>query len=279
MMEGSRDPTAKTQFIQTGTKICAETVPGMGLGNRMKCLLSVMRICQLSGATFGLLWSKDRSVPCGFEDLFDMPVEKLDAPVGDVVYRTWRLWVAPDEIPAGWARAYPSDDVQGRAIDLEYERIPQNVRAAYLPHFMRLQPRTEIVRRAQQSVSGHFVAVHVRDGNDWSAWGRGVPLENFFTAMDHRPPQTRFFVSAHTPRTVQMICDRYPGRISHQADKVYAGDIPRRMQDALTDLLCLAGGTELIGTFGSTFSEMAWWFGGCRQKVEILRGDMGSFKV
>jgi hypothetical protein len=120
--------------------------------------------------------------------------------------------------------------------------------------------------------------VHVREGTDWEKWGRGVRLEDFFTAMDRHPPRTTFFVSAHTSETVAKLAGRYPGRIIHQADKDYDGRTVKRIEDALVDLICLARGTELIGTFASTFTEMAWWLGGCQQRVTIIEGDRSQFR-
>jgi hypothetical protein len=259
-------------------KICVVIVPGMGLCNRLKGLLTVMRKAAITGNTFGLLWPTDAGVSCQFEDLFDMPVERMDSPGSESTHITWRFWVGKNEIPAGWAQAYPSEDVDGRAIDFEYERIPQGVRAAYLEQLMHLRPKVEILRRAQKTATGKFVSVHIRDGEDWNAWGRGVPLENFFSAMDRCPKETRFFVSAHTLETVERICDRYPGRVMFQEGKEYSGQTVRRMQDALADLLCLSGGDELIGTYGSTFTEMAWWFGCCTQRVTIVKGDQSKFR-
>jgi hypothetical protein len=39
---------------------------------------------------------------------------------------------------------------------------------------------------------------------------------------------------------------------------------------AFVDMLCLSRGDVLIGSYLSTFTECAWWLGGCRQEVVIL---------
>jgi hypothetical protein len=258
--------------------ICVITVPEMGLCNRMKGVLSGMRLSQITGHTLGLMWPVGPSVTCQFEDLFDMQLEHLTSPDGCLPIQTWRFWVSKDEIPTGWAKAYPCPEFDGRAIDLEYNRIPQPVRAAYLQQIARLRPRQEIVQRAERITDGEFVSVHVRDGIDWKSWGRSVPLEGFFSAMDSLPQITRFFVSAQTPETLAILSDRYPGRVIQQEDKQSSSDGVRHMQNALVDLLCLSRGSELIGTFGSTFTEMAWWFGQCTQRVTIISGDQSGFR-
>jgi hypothetical protein len=103
-------------------------------------------------------------------------------------------------------------------------------------------------------------------------------MDIFFQAMDRYPPETRFFVSAHLPETITTLQQRYPGRILFQANKDYHEPTAKRIADAVVDLLCLARGTELIGSWGSTFTEMAWWFGHCRQNVMLVRGDLTHYK-
>ena len=259
-------------------KVCACSFPSMGLCNRLRSLLSAMRFAEKSGATLQLCWPVSPVVSCRFDELFTIRVEQADQPTGEARYFNWRLWVTPGELPAGWARAYPAQDVNGCAIDFEYERIPAALQQEYAALIAKLAPRAEIEQRAAKITDAPFVAVHVRDGSDWQAWGRATPLANFIAAMDRYPSETRFFVSAHTCATIDALQRRYPGRIISQPEKEYDEPTARRMQDTLVDLLCLARGTELIGTYGSTFSEMAWWLGGCSKRVTIVEGDRSRFK-
>jgi len=39
--------------------------------------------------------------------------------------------------------------------------------------------------------------------------------------------------------------------------------------DAFIDLLCLSKCETIVGTYASTFTEVAWWFGKCKPKVII----------
>ena len=39
--------------------------------------------------------------------------------------------------------------------------------------------------------------------------------------------------------------------------------------DAFIELLILSKCATIIGTYDSTFDEVAWWMGGCRSKVII----------
>ena len=54
--------------------------------------------------------------------------------------------------------------------------------------------------------------------------------------------------------------------------RTFPGDRKSRegIQDALIELLLLAENKSLKASYLSTFSEMAWWFGGCRARVEVI---------
>jgi hypothetical protein len=173
-------------------KICAGLQTGMGLNNRLRALLSTMRIAGQYNLPYCLYWPITPEVPCEFHTLFEMPVELVREMRGDVVYIGWRLWVNEDELPEGWAQAYPSQDVRGRAIDYEYNRIPPPIRHSYLTYIDRLMPQASLRDRVDALCKGPFVAVHIRNSRDWAEWGRFSPMDGFIQAMDRFPPDTRF---------------------------------------------------------------------------------------
>lgn len=196
-----------------------------------------------------------------------------------MAYSSWRLWVHESELPLGWAKAYPSPDVQGRAIDLEYDRIPQQIKAEYSCLLETLRPLPILLHQADSLVQEPCVSVHYRDGADWDAWGRSISITQFWPVMDAFPANTRFFVSTHTLASLNIMRERYGNRIIHNEGKEYTGPSGKRIQDALVDLLCLAKGSTLIGTYGSTFTEMAWWFGRCEQTVQIVGSRSPQWRV
>ena len=42
------------------------------------------------------------------------------------------------------------------------------------------------------------------------------------------------------------------------------------IQEDLIELYLLSKNKVLIGSFNSTYSEVAWWLGGCNEKITIL---------
>ena len=41
-------------------------------------------------------------------------------------------------------------------------------------------------------------------------------------------------------------------------------------QEGLIDLLLLSKTKHILGTYRSTFNELAWWLGECKPKIEII---------
>jgi len=54
----------------------------------------------------------------------------------------------------------------------------------------------------------------------------------------------------------------------HLAESGHNNDIQTNV-DAFIDLLLLSKCDIIVGTYASTFSEVAWWFSGCNAKVII----------
>ena len=103
-----------------------------------------MRLADCEAKTMRLYWPlTDIGGPFPhFFELFEAPeIEQvdLDEIQGDW-HDNWRLWVSEEDISENWAQAYPAQQVQGRAIDFEFDRIPITIRniligAKYILHY------------------------------------------------------------------------------------------------------------------------------------------------
>ena len=82
---------------------------------------------------------------------------------------------------------------------------------------------------------------------------------------------SNFYVTADTSLMVEKLKDRYGDRIIYRPTLVDLGyrNSKEGIVDAMIDLLLLSKNDVLIGTYMSTFTELAWWFNGCKSKVII----------
>jgi hypothetical protein len=248
-----------------------------GLCNRIKTVVSGMRLRE-EGQRKRLVirWPVDSDCGCAFTQLFDNPFEvALSVPRSDVP-DYWRLWIAGDEVPQGFASNYQADD--GRSIDLEYDRIPERLQRIYARHFGALSPVPAIRDRVDALAAGlptDAVGVHVRRGDFQRPYRPAQNDVQFFAAMDavlRDRPGARFVLATDSEETERLFVERYRTRIVRHPKSTRARDQAEAICDALVDLLLLGRCPHLIGTYSSTFSEVAWWMGGCRARVTMIGG-------
>jgi hypothetical protein len=264
---GASVPAAPDQTIYVDTR--------WGLCNRIKTVVSGMRLREeRRRPRLVIRWPVDGDCGCSFAELFGNPFEVAASIPRSDLRDHWRLWIAGDEVPAGFASNYAA--AEGRSIDLEYARIPERLRRLYARHFGALSPRPAIRGRVEElaaELPADTVGVHVRRG-DFRRPGR--PAQNdqqFFAAMDavlRDRPGARFLLATDSEETERLFVERYRARIVRHPKQTRARDCAPAIRDALVDLLLLARCSHLIGTYSSTFSEVAWWLGGCRAGVTMI---------
>ncbi len=264
-----------------------------GLANRLKCLISAMRLAERYSRTLLLYWPKDGFVNCRFADLFEnefMEIgrEELDKikeyKDSDKVYQivsTWRLLTLPqDDIPNNFSRVYPS--LTGKDIDCEYERIPFTVREQFLPYVRQLTPRREILEEVEEhskNFNDDTVSVSIRSWIECPPRQCLFDINNLYSVLD-KINCSDFFVSCDSEEILEKIVGRYGRRVMFHRKYTYKkGDTERdSMRAGLCDLLLLSRNRRLFLSYLSTFSEMAWWFGGCKAKTELIPPRYYLFK-
>ena len=116
---------------------------------------------------------------------------------------------------------------------------------------------------------GKTISVHVRSWHqDSKEWSRTFSLEKVYEALD-KEDGSIFFICCDSDEVLRKIRLRYGSRTISYPARTFAGDKGSRigMQDALIQLLLLSKNSRHIITPGSTYSEIAWWLGGCRASV------------
>jgi hypothetical protein len=258
-----------------------------GLCNRLKCLISAMRFAEKSSRTLILCWPKDKTFNCNFSELFqnsfiEMGTEELksltekhDLSEKYKIIHTWRLLPLPeDKLPDNFSRAPFS--APGENIDMEYDRIPLSLRDNYLIYVNRLLPsayvKSEVDKFTQAFLNGCDTSFNIRTWSELdcgrSRYFNDKAVYNIIDGISD--PQ--FFVSCDSHDLLRILINRYGDRILHYPERTFQGDRTsvEGIQDALIDLLVASKSSVLKLSYISTFSEMIWWFGGCKAKVEMI---------
>ena len=268
------------------TKIIVSN-PG-GIANRLKCLISMWRLSDKYNKKLYLHWVKNNRCGAEFEELFEnkfsmINKEELDKlPKEDyMISETWRFLTLPEEVPDNFAEAYPTK--RGNNIDCEFHRIPLEIRQKILHYLSQLVPVKEIkngVKWFEEKYDlSQMVGVHIRRGDflvGKEGLGKVSSDEKFVEKMESMlidNPSLKFFLCTDGPEVEDKFLKKFGGKIVIYPKMNRDRTSLECTQDGLVDLLLLSKTKHIVGTYRSTFNELAWWFGGCKAKVDIVIDD------
>ena len=240
-----------------------------GLGNRIKCIVSA----SLRERGAKIFWPKNNSIDCDFTTLFDNHSRVIhEIPSETEVITSWRLTGFPaDLLPLGFATYGDHSREESRRVDFEYNRIPASIKDLLLPQFKSLVPSKAVlaqIQRTQKKLSPGTVSVHVRSWFDSSTRAYKFSISEYYKIMDEFPG-CDFYIACDSTTIINKFNKRYPGRvIVHELtnDEKMHGN---QYQQALAEMCLLSKNKWLIASYGSTFSEVAWWLGGANAEVHV----------
>lgn len=238
----------------------------MGLCNRLRALVSLWRL----GQEFSLYEQKTLLFPGSFSDILTNKINYHPDPEGWVL--TWRLIMNEGEIDPEFAKVRPA----GKgipSIDLEYNRIPQNIKDLFIPYFKQLSFKPEILEDVEKIYKElnlkDFTAVHIREDFDWKTSGRESPLERYYKEIDKHLEDRMYFI-VHNKEILEQVKQKYGDRVVTLPNKSYQNRNPSDMIEWVKDLLILSKCKKMVAHGLSSFAETAWWLSGCKIEPYIL---------
>lgn len=277
------------------------SVTDSGIGNRLKSLLSVMRMTD----SYYIYWPKNRSTGASFSDLFenDIEVNKIFLS-NNLFYKNFDFFFARTHFSANLA-VFKEDHLRpdfasslydakkgkfskindGLSIDFAYERIPESIQTRYLRKIDVLTPvsyvRHEVDRFERDNFDQNTVGVQIRTWKDEARRQDMFCLSSLFREMDKLDGKN-FFLTGDDQNVLDQVMLRYPGRTFSYKKRVldfepgsYDSKSVEFSQDGLIDLLLLGRASSIVGSHLSSFVECAWWFGKCKANVRIVEPKVG----
>lgn len=129
------------------------------------------------------------------------------------------------------------------------------------------KPRPELMLRINELTSGfsnNTVGVHIRRGDNILAIAKNS-IDDFFCLMDRKimnNNDVNFYLATDSDEVRVLAIKRYGNRILHN-NSVLSRKSLEGMKDAVVDLWSLAGCEEILGSYNSSFSDMAISLKGC----------------
>lgn len=232
------------------------TISHAGIANRIKNILSAMSQSEIVCTPYDTINYIFPSI---------RKVDEIINPYED----SWRLYISADE--QKYTEKY-------KTVDLLYEETPKYFIDKYLKIIHKLQINPEILDYVNDFTSkwSSMVGVHIRS---WYCQKRRFHSNDIFEKeIDKLDSNQKFFFCSDNSDVQKYFVGKYGDRIitydrqlfnnPKLAESGHHDDI-QITTDAFIELLILSKCSTIIGTYDSTFDEVAWWFGGCKSKVII----------
>ena len=269
-------------------------VPQGGLANRMRSILSACQLARGIGSRLEVVWFKDKGLNAGFHDLF-LPVEaedfhlkdasgwdflRLQLPKGRNLHLTRLVQKSLFDVslyetcsPVAASPHELMSQLQGRqvywATCYAHQAYPADMAAGMF------QPLPSIARKVEQytaQLGPNSMGVHIRRTDNAQAIEYS-PLRLFFDRIDQflaGQPGGRIFLATDDQDTKKALRQRYGEQLvcapQPASRKTLSGVV-----DGLVDMLTLASCSQILGSWYSSFSELAAQIGGV--PLEIVKKE------
>lgn len=251
-----------------------------GLCNRIKCMISTMKWaamptakrCNDIDAKPYVYWPVNEQCGCNFEYLFSPYAsikEVTKIPPHSEINKSWKLINNDKEL------------------DFKYHKLSMDEIYEMIPFINLIKPREDIIDTTWAFINkyrhsfdeGEVIGVHIRKGD----------YKDLYDGRQHISTEDKFIseiksLLRHSPNYKVLLCTE-DEETENKFEEIFGKDTiiyfpkrfrgrdsPNSIKEAFVDMLLLSQCPIIIGTFLSTFTEMAWWFGGCKAKV-IIPGE------
>lgn len=224
---------------------------------------------------YKIVWPKNSYINCSFNDLFINKIElkntnikKIKRDLNIEKYSSWRFIIIPED-----KIDYP--------IDFLYNKTPEILQKIYLEKINILKP-IKYISSQIQNFSKNFddktVTVSIRSWNNKEhksslIRSKSFDINYFINEMKKLKNVSKFFITTDNIEIIKKLKSVFPNRILVFPNRTMKGDFKtiKGMQDILIDLYLGGQNNRLIVSSISTFSELQWWFGGCKSEVLIVK--------
>jgi hypothetical protein len=271
-----------------------------GISNRIKCLISMERLGEKYSRKVYLYWPLNHTCGAKFSDLFENKVEEIGKEELSKIKRR-EMWVFEDYsvskpvkdypkkylITGSWRflldgkyfTRYPELD-RKEGVDLKFSNLPEEIKNEFISRLKKIKPLNNIQKEIDNFSKKHkmsnLIGVHIRRGDFADrnvSPGRVSTDEKFIEKMKEfikEDNKTKFFLCTDSQEMEEKIEKEFPKRIIKFKKSSFTRTDVRATQEGLIDLYLLSKTKYILGTYRSTFTELAWWLGGCTAKIEMM---------
>lgn len=256
-----------------------------GLCNRLRVLFGTLAVAEAQQVPTRLVWEPNWQCEAYFDELFE-PLQSpwltvtngsfLDRPSSHkelYLPQVLRLPLYRKQIKL----FHP--DRHGPLADAlhKYGSLYLNTGFQVAPYgteqFRRLRALPELQARIDDTVA-HFpeniIGVHVRRSDN--TWSKQVSTDEAFVRAMEQYPDAKFYIASDDAEVKWRLRDTFKGRtLAQETDGLR--DNAFSLGEALVDLCCLAATRRVIGSYWSSFSDLAAEIGGVPLEIAGQQSD------
>lgn len=276
-------------------RLIIDTGPGQGLCNRLRPIVSAMRLAEFSGRRLSIVWHNyshvNRGCACDFNDLFTNDIEQIKS-LKEIEARSIKIYNYENHFSKGGTDFYPDKandiiDVHSRdevvyvkgtyfIYDITDSTRKSEAYKEFAQYFRRLKPIRYICKKAnefkRENYSKPILGVHARLKNFYvKTWldhlkVRGLRLKyprsenDYYEEIDKylaEYPKARIFLSADNKKSENAISHRYKDRLIKYPVRTFSRNTRAGLQDALINIYLLNHTDLVLRSRFSSFSEMS----------------------
>lgn len=264
-----------------------DILPCAGLGNRMRAIASAMSAAQelCEKPSICIHWKREAAVGAAFRDLFDITALPAWVQVAELAVGAPEPFKTEVNSETQWATFLEREKAGGTTVlqfkshsaffdanaqtwpsmcsdKASYRGVP-NPSERWLRNLRSLRFVEGLVALADRNLSGLYgplVGVHLRR-QDHIHCVRECPAATMWAAMDAEPTLWFFFTSDSMEER-KKASHKFPTRVRLSAEPYKGRDSVGGMMVAAIDFITLSKCSKVLGSFQSSFSEMAAAYGG-----------------
>lgn len=242
--------------------------PSGGLCNRMRVINSGWRLARERQEKLLILWNCNPELNCPFESLFRPVTEFKITSIHSVAdlrklfyQKTAKNYLTNEEIlahrnPDGCLDPDYVKSLKGNTYIFTWEWFyPSEDYHLFVP--------TDALQKRIDKMTSQFgascVGVHIRRTDNKPAIGKSS-TDAFLTSMRQEleaDPDTMFYLATDDRNEEALLRKAFPDRILSNQKRCLQRDSVEGMQDALLDLYCLSSTRKIIGSYFSSFTDIA----------------------
>lgn len=218
-----------------------------GLANRLRATVSGIRAAEELGCGITISWTKEAVFGATWTDLFesDLPpwIRFIDEPIKGA-----RMCLTAED----FAKVSGQENILIKSYGCF-----QPMDTKWLAWLRSFKPLPQFVPKFAEKPVG----IHIRRTDNVTSC-LSSPTPAFLAAMNSFPQTTIFFLATDDPVERKGLLNSYPGRITTLPTTCYHRDLKEGIEQGFREFLGLAACSEILGSVGSSFSEMAAAYGG-----------------